>query len=186
MPPLLIYDACVLYSAPVRDLLMRIARGGLVRARWTTAILDECFAAILRDRPNLHPDKLEKTREAMINAVSDCLVSGYEGLIPGLVLPDLDDRHVLAAAIHAGATAIVTWNRRDFPRSVMDAYGIQVLSPDELVFDLVQRFPGRVSQLVREQAAALRNPPQSPAELLNTLRKQRLERSVVLLQAELL
>jgi hypothetical protein len=184
VPPL-IYDACVLYPAPLRDLLMRIARSGLVRARWTTAILDECFSAILRDRPDLEPDKLKKTREAMIDAVSDCLISGFEGLISGLVLPDADDRHVLAAAIHAGATTIVTWNRRDFPKSVTDAHGIRVQSPDDLIFDLVQRFPGRVSQLVREQAGALRNPPQSPRDLLDTLRRQGLERSVVLLQAEL-
>lgn len=184
MPPL-IYDACVLYPAPLRDLLMRIARSGLVRARWTTAILDECFSAIHRDRPDLDPDKLKKTREAMIDAVSDCLISDFEGLIPGLVLPDSDDRHVLAAAIHAGATTIVTWNRRDFPQSVTDAHGIRVQSPDELVLDLVERFPGRVSQLVREQAAMLRNPPRGPSEVLDTLRKQGLERSVVLLQTEL-
>jgi hypothetical protein len=42
-----VYDACVLYPAPLRDLLLRLARKGLVRARWTDQILDECFRSIL-------------------------------------------------------------------------------------------------------------------------------------------
>ena len=40
-----VYDACVLSPAPLRDLLVRIAARGLVRARWSDEILDECFAA---------------------------------------------------------------------------------------------------------------------------------------------
>ena len=47
-----LYDACVLYPAPLRDLLIRIANTGIVRARWTDAILDECFRSILK-RPDL-------------------------------------------------------------------------------------------------------------------------------------
>src|SRR5438874_2719684 len=34
-----LYDACVLYSASLRDLLMRLALTDLFRARWTDAIL---------------------------------------------------------------------------------------------------------------------------------------------------
>ena len=36
-----IYDANVLYPNLVRDLLIRVAQAGLVRARWTDEILDE-------------------------------------------------------------------------------------------------------------------------------------------------
>ena len=49
--------------------------------------------------------------------VPDCLVTGYEPLISGLSLPDADDRHVLAAAIHVGASLIITYNLSDFPAS---------------------------------------------------------------------
>ena len=38
-----IYDACVLWPAPLRDLLLRIAVHRLVQAKWTDKILDECF-----------------------------------------------------------------------------------------------------------------------------------------------
>jgi hypothetical protein len=50
----------------------------------------------------------------MNEAVRDCLVTGYEDLIESLTLPDPDDRHVLAAAIRAGAEVIVTYNLKDF------------------------------------------------------------------------
>jgi hypothetical protein len=35
-----LYDANVLYSAPLRDLLMRLSMTGLYRAKWTEEIND--------------------------------------------------------------------------------------------------------------------------------------------------
>lgn len=109
-----VYDACVLHPAPLRDLLVRIAGAGIVRARWSEQILDECFASILASRPDLTGERLQRTRKLMIAAVPDCLVSGHENLIESLWLPDPNDRHVLAAAIRGGAQAIVTSTRRTF------------------------------------------------------------------------
>ena len=48
-----VYDANVLYPAPLRDLLIRLAMTGLFRALWTDDILDEVFRNILEDRPEL-------------------------------------------------------------------------------------------------------------------------------------
>lgn len=93
-----IYDACVLYPAPLRDLLMRLATTGLFAARWTSLIHDEWTRSLLSRRPEL-ADKLSRTVELMNQAVPDALVTGHEPLIEGLTLPDPDDRHVLAAAI---------------------------------------------------------------------------------------
>src|SRR2546430_3319191 len=98
-----VYDACVLYPSTMRDLLIRIAQAGLVQAKWTEQILDEVFDSLQKDRPDLEPAKLDRTRVLMIRAVRDCLVTGYEPLIPSVSLPDPDDRHVVAAAIRAQA-----------------------------------------------------------------------------------
>jgi hypothetical protein len=78
-----VYDANILYPAPVRDLFIRLAQAGLVRARWTDAIHDEWIRNLLKDNPQISPERLARTRSLMNEAVRDCLVSGFEDLIPG-------------------------------------------------------------------------------------------------------
>ena len=97
--PTAIIDACVLYSAPVRDLVVRLAQAGLLQARWTDAIHDEWIRNVLKNNPHLDRARLERTRSLMDAAIRDCLVTGYADLIETLTLPDADDRHVLAAAL---------------------------------------------------------------------------------------
>lgn len=97
-----IYDACVLYPAPLRDLLMRLALTDLYRARWTDMIHDEWTRNVLKQRPDLKAEDLQRTRSLMNSHVRDSLVTGFEHLIPSVELPDADDRHVVAAAIHGG------------------------------------------------------------------------------------
>lgn len=177
-----VYDACVLYPAPLRDLLLRVARTGLVRARWSDAILDECFRSILENRPELKPEALDRTRALMNRAVADCIVVGYEGLIDGLTLPDPDDRHVLAAAIRAGAQMVVTFNLKDFPEEVLAAYGIEAKHPDEFIIDQIGLAPGALVNVVVEQAQSLKNPPRMVPELLDTLRDCGLIQSVAKLR----
>lgn len=67
----------------------------------------------------------------------DCLVTGYEPLVDGLKLPDANDRHVLAAAIKAGAQVIVTRNLKDFSAGVLQPWGVDAKSPDDFVLDQV-------------------------------------------------
>jgi predicted nucleic acid-binding protein len=115
---IVIYDANVLYPNSLRDLLIRIAQAGLVQAKWTNEILDETFGALRRNRPEISQDKLNRLRDLVNAAVPDCLVTGYEPLVEGLKLPDANDRHVLAAAIKAGAQVIVTRNLRTSPPAI--------------------------------------------------------------------
>ncbi len=46
-----VYDACILYPAPLRDLLIRLAVKHLFQAKWSDEILDEAFRSILKRRP---------------------------------------------------------------------------------------------------------------------------------------
>jgi predicted nucleic acid-binding protein len=177
-----IYDACVLYPAPTRDLLLRIANTGIVRARWSECILDECFRSIAAQRPDLAQAALDRTRRLMCEAVPDCMVTGFEHLEDALDLPDPDDRHVLAAAIRANAQAIVTFNLRDFPDHMLERYDIEPKHPDEFVLDSIDLASGAVVQCVTDQASALRNPPVAIPELLDTLRRLGLAQSVARLR----
>ena len=98
----------------------------------------------MEERPDLTREKLERTRALMDLHATDALVTGYEDLIPGLQLPDPDDRHVLAAAIRGQADVIVTMNLRDFPANVVGAFGIEAQHPDEFVLHLLDLAPGLV------------------------------------------
>jgi predicted nucleic acid-binding protein len=177
-----VYDACVLYPAPLRDLLIRVARTGVVRARWSDQILDECFRSILRDRPDLRPEDLSRTRELMNKAIPDVLVTGFEGLTAGIDLPDPDDRHVVAAAITTGAQAIVTLNLRDFPDDKLEPFGLEAVHPDDFVVDSIDLAPAAICAAVDAQAAALKKPPTTRAELLETLQHNGLVQTVARLR----
>lgn len=166
-----VYDACVLYPAALRDLLIRLARTGLFAARWSNAIHEEWTRAVLRERPELST-QLERTVSLMNQAVRDCLIDNYDSLIGGLTLPDPDDRHVLAAAICAGAQTIVTTNLKDFPQDVLETYGIEAVHPDLFIIQQFDLHEAAVLSAVRAQRASLRKPPRSVAELLDTLEAQ--------------
>lgn len=173
-----VYDACVLYPAPLRDLLVRVASTPMVRAKWTDRILDEVFRNILANRPDLDAPRLARTRALMNEAVRDALVVGYEHLIDALALPDPDDRHVLAAAIRAGAQAIVTRNLKDFPAERLEPFGVEAVDPDAFVLDLLDLAPGAVLRMLQEQAAALRKPPMTLDGLLDVLQADGMLRTV--------
>jgi predicted nucleic acid-binding protein len=179
-----VYDANVLYPASVRDLLIRVAVAGLVAGRWTERILDEMVEALLHNHHSLQREKLERTRQLMCAAVPDCLVHDYEHLIDDLVLPDPDDRHVLAAAIHCRADVIVTANLADFPADVLGSYGIRAQHPDAFLLELVEAVPEIIADILTEQAAALANPPQTATELLDRLERHGLVRTSTALRDE--
>ncbi|AVR19285.1 MULTISPECIES: PIN domain-containing protein [Burkholderia] len=167
-----IYDACVLYPAPLRDFLMRLALSGCFRARWSAHITDEWKRNLLDNRPDLTAEQLDRTSSLMDRAIPDAVVTGYESLIAGLVLPDADDRHVLAAAIRCNASVIVTFNRKDFPEEALLPYGIEAQHPDEFVDDLFDLEPAVVVAAARRQREALKQPPLTADRYLEILRRQ--------------
>jgi hypothetical protein len=62
MPLIAVYDANVLYPSTLRDVLIRGAIAGLVQAKWTDQILDETFRNVKANRPDLSPERLDRTR----------------------------------------------------------------------------------------------------------------------------
>jgi hypothetical protein len=177
-----VYDACVLYPAPLRDLLMQLALTDLVRARWSDLIHEEWMRNVLRDRTDLTATQLQRTRALMNAHVRDGLVTGFEHLIPSLDLPDQDDRHILAAAIRCGAGVIVTFNLADFPPTALALHGIEARHPDDFVADLFDIDPAAVCTVVKTIIERLRNPQVSFDEYLATLERQRLAETVALLR----
>jgi PIN domain len=177
-----IYDACVLYSNPLRSLLMDLALTDLYRARWSAAIHAEWMRNLRQNRPDIPEDKLLRTRNLMDRHVRDALVTGYEDLIPSLVLPDQDDRHVLAAAIRAHASVIVTYNLKDFPAAVLTRYGIEAQHPDDFVANLLELYPVPVFGAVERNYYRLKNPPMEFDEYLAMLFRLQLTKTTAILR----
>lgn len=166
------YDANVLYPAELRNLFMHLALTGLFRAKWSADVHEEWISALLEKRPDLTREKLERTRTLMDLHATDAVVTGYEDLIPGLQLPDPNDRHVLAAAIRGQADVIVTMNLRDFPADVVGAFGIEAQHPDEFVLHLFDLALGAVIAAAETHRQCLKNPPKTMSEYLETLERQ--------------
>ena len=104
-------------------------------------------------------------------AVPGALVGGYETLVEALKLPDPDDRHVLAAAITAGAVVIVTSNLNDFPAETLQPFGIEAKTPDDFVLDQISLDEGSVRDCVHQIARGRTRPPKTYEAVLNTLER---------------
>lgn len=177
-----VYDANVLYPSLLRDVLVRVATAGLVRAKWTERILDETFDSLVANRPDLDPERLRRTRKLMCKAVRDCMVTGDEPLIESVTLPDHDDRHVLAAAIKAHAEVIVTFNIKHFPSTELNAWGIEAKEPDEFLLDQFHLDAITVHKAVQAIADACRNPPFDVSDVLDRLEAQGAVQTAALLR----
>lgn len=173
-----VLDSCVLYSAPLRDLLLRLALAGIYRARWSHRICEEWMRAVRRHRPDLKSAQLERTLRLMNAHVRECIVDGFESRIPDLSLPDEKDRHVLAAAIECRANLIVTFNVRHFPARFLRKHAVRAIHPDRFVSSLMDEDLESVIDVLREQRQALRNPPKSAREFLAALEIQQLKSAV--------
>ncbi|MBS3952397.1 MAG: PIN domain-containing protein [Methylomicrobium sp.] len=173
-----VYDACVLYPAPLRDLLMHLSLTDLYRAKWTAEIHEEWIRNVLTVRQDLTREQLERTRKLMDTSARDCLVTGYEFLIPTLTLPDQDDRHVLAAAIRSQSSVILTFNLKDFPEAELEKYDVEAQHPDEFISDLIDLNAARVLAAIAKHRQSLKNPPKSSKEYLDTLLQQGLPETV--------
>lgn len=177
-----VYDACVLYSALLRDLFMQLALSGLFRARWTDRIHEEWMRNVLARRADIPRSKLERVRQLMDSNIENCLVAGYESLETGLALPDPDDRHVLAAAILCHAGAIVTFNLKDFPDAALTPHGIAAQHPDSFIEHAFGLNEAAVIAAARDHRASLGNPAMTVEELLDGYLKHGLATTVSLLR----
>ena len=175
-------DACVLFPAPLRDFWMNLIVSKTFEARWTEQIHGEWIRNALKRRPELSPEKLERARQLMNLHAKNAVVTGYETLIPSIVLPDENDRHVVAAAMHGEAGWIVTFNLKDFPPKTLHPLGLEAIHPDDFAVRLFQNYPENCIQGVAAQRANLQNPPKSVDDFLATLNNQGLTQTVRLLE----
>lgn len=146
-------DTCVLWPSLQRDLLLSLAAEGMYRPVWSSAILAELqHSESAKHRRHGESDDVAATRAVhliarMREAFTDAETAGWEGLEGSYGLPDPDDEHVVAAAVVAGAGAIITLNLKDFPADRLPR-GIETLSPAQFAFNTVSLDPHRAVQVI--------------------------------------
>lgn len=134
-------DASVLFPVFTSNLLLFLAERQLFRARWTKEIHEEWIDGRMDRYPNGNRQALEHRRDVMDAQFPEAIVTGYEGLIDELELPDPDDRHVVAAARAGEADVIVTNNSADnfahFPAEILAPLGLFAQTADDFIADQV-------------------------------------------------
>ncbi|MEA2574269.1 MAG: hypothetical protein QOH93_1567 [Chloroflexia bacterium] len=165
-----VLDACILFSAPIRDTLLRAAAEGLYRVYWTEDILAEVENnLVLSGRTSR--EQASRLTETLRSVFPEAIVRNHHSLI-GAMTNHPKDRHVLAAAIASGSQVIITDNLRDFPKDVLDQYNIEAQAADEFLTNLLDLAPGVMTRIVMDQASDLRKPAMTVAELLTILGRQ--------------
>lgn len=161
-------DACVLVPVALTDTLLRLADRGLFRPLWSQQVLDEATDAVAEIRP-AQLAGMHRRVAAMNDHFPDAMVHGWDQLVSGIVLPDPDDRHVVAAAVRGGADGILTHNVRDFPPEALAPLGLEAIVPDDFLLDQLDLAPALTVQVVRAQAAATGTPPHPSLTALDVL-----------------
>lgn len=164
-------DANVLYPAPLRDFLLSLAEDDLFKPFWSDEINQEWRRNLIKNRPELDPNRIDRTIELMNQAFPDALVESYEYRIEELTLKDSDDRHVLAAALEVNADYLVTANLRDFQAAILRQIEIQVIHTDAFVSQLIANETEAVTRSFEKLVSRLKNPPQSKATVIKSLEK---------------
>ncbi len=159
-------DACVLVPMPLADTLLRLAAGPhLYLPKWSDQIMIEVSRTLQQDF-NLSREKALYRESEIRRHFPEAWIEGHEHLIPAMT-NQAKDRHVLAAAAHAGVKVIVTYNLKDFPSSALAPYSITAYGPATFLRSLFSTDPSAVIETLENQAAAI---GQSMEYLLSRLR----------------
>jgi predicted nucleic acid-binding protein len=167
-PLVVVLDACVLYPAALRDTLLTAAETELYEPQWSDMLLEELSRnLILNAASTVH--QVQHLLTVMQETFPEAMViEDYRSLIDSMTNHP-KDRHVLAAAVASHATSIVTFNRKDFPASSLEPWGITLQTPDEFLLMLLHRNVEGIQVSLAAQANALHNPPKTMDEVLTTL-----------------
>jgi predicted nucleic acid-binding protein len=168
--PLAVLDANVLFPFQLRNFLLHLATESLYDPLWSERIVDE-FARHLVAGAYVTRDQVVHLIGQMRRVFVDAWGTEYESHIDDFLLPDPDDRHVLALAVHYEAEYIVTLNRKHFPEQVLRPLGIEVLPPDAFVELLAQAGFAQIRSAAEKHRLSLKRQPLAPQKYIDSLRR---------------
>lgn len=145
-----VLDANVLFGSLTRNTLLLLGSHplGLYSPLWSTQILRE-LERNLRAKSALGRHEVKRRLDEMHRAFPDARLDPPPDLVDRM--PNhRKDRHVLALAVVARATQLVTHNARDFAGA--EAFGVRVQSPDAFLSELFDAANDAVRRAISVQA----------------------------------
>lgn len=165
-----VIDACTLYKACVRDLLLRLAEAEMYQPKWSESILEEVTRNLIENRGITEQQATHLTTQ-LTKSFPEANVENYEDIIPSLTINE-KDKHVLAVAIKSNAQVIVTDNIKDFPTSELEKYDIEAQIADDFLLNLFDLAPITIIKTFKNLQKSLRKPSITIEELLIIFEKQ--------------
>ena len=140
-------DTCALVPGPIRHILLEAAMSNLFTPLWSEKIFEEWqFVALKSSEQAFAAVKIEIL--LMRGKWRNSLVCRNVALESTLVLPDINDRHVLAAAIVGKADLLLTNNLKDFPSQIISRYGLTRKNIDTFLLELFTESPYLINNFV--------------------------------------
>ncbi len=171
----MLLDACVIYPTVMREMLLGVARTGAYTPLWSARILEEWALAARKLGPQ--GETLARGEIAMIQAAfPKASVRPNLGLEARLWLPDVNDIHVLAAAVSGNADGIVTMNAKDFPRGILAEEGLSRNDPDAFLLGYYHADPDAVARVAHDVLGEARRLSGDDWQLRPLMKKARLPR----------
>ena len=142
-----VLDTCVLIPSSIRGLLVRVAEKKLFSPIWSERIFEEWeFFASKNSMQCIYSTRIEIL--LLKSKWKNSFIPRDICLEEKLLLPDENDRHVLASAIKGRAQILLTNNLRDFPSRLLSKYGIIPRSVDSFLLELLNEYPQIIEPII--------------------------------------
>lgn len=141
-PLVVVLDANILYPPILRDTAVALALEGLYQPKWSEEILEEARRNLAR---HIAPETAQQRIDDLRAVLPEAMVHDYAEHLAGLTNHP-KDRHVVAAALQANASIIVTGNLRDFQ---LLPSGVTAQSPDDFMCGFLGQMDAVLASLER-------------------------------------
>lgn len=171
----IVIDTCVLYPTVMREIVVGVAETGAFNPVWSPRILEEWARAANKLGPT--GEDQARAEIALLRArLPQAETQVPDGLLSRLWLPDKDDIHVLAVAVHTSADAIMTLNAKDFPRGILAEEGLSRIDPDAYLLSAFHASPDHVSGVANAVLSQAQKLSGQEWDMRGLLKKARLPR----------
>jgi predicted nucleic acid-binding protein len=163
-------DTSELFPFTIMDVLLTLSEDLLFTWVWTDEVLDESVRVIVREGHRT-PESASSVAAAVRTHFGHCRIDPglYRDKITEDLSPDPNDRLHAAAAIHGDVAMLLTRNTKHLRTRPVLAAGVDVITSDDFLADLIKRRRRSVVESFTRAAAGKKSPPITAPELADKI-----------------